>query len=90
MHHHPGGLVDDGDVVVLIEDLQRDRLRGGFNYVRLGYLEVHDIPDRHPICRVGGVTVEMDQVALDQACRGRAAQVVCVLGQEAIQPRRRG
>jgi hypothetical protein len=85
---HPRWFVDDRDVLVLIDDLQGDLLASRFDNVCLGDLELDDVPGRHPVGRVGRVPVDNDQVTLDQACGGGPAQVVSVLGQEAIEPRR--
>src|SRR5256886_7500196 len=86
---HAGGLVDDRDVVVLVNDVQRDLLRAGLHDIRLGDLEVDDVSGSHAVRRVGGVTVDQDEVTLDEP-RGRgAAQLWGLLGEKAIEPRRR-
>ena len=84
---HPGRLVYDGDVFVFVNDVERDRLRRGLGDVRLGDLELHHIAGRHPVRGIGRLAVDVNEVALDQARGGRAAEVVSVLGEKAIQPR---
>ena len=87
---HAGGLVDDRDVVVLVNDVQRDLLRAGLEDIRLRDLEVDDVSGSHAVRRVGGVTVDQDEMTLDEP-RGRgAAQLWGLLGEKAIEPRRRG
>ena len=57
---HPGRLVDDGNVFVLVHDLKRDRLGGGVRDVSLWDLEIHHVARRHPISGIGGVPVYLD------------------------------
>jgi len=78
--NHPSGLVDDRDVAVLVNDVERDCLRTRLHHVRLGDLEINDVSGRHAIGRVGGVTVDQREVTLDQTRRRRPAQVGRVLG----------
>jgi hypothetical protein len=42
VNHHAGGLVDDGQVFVLVHDVERDLLRGGAQRRRLGLAEDRD------------------------------------------------
>ena len=87
---HPRGLVDDGDVFVLVDDVEGNRLGSGLDDVRLRNLEIDDVSGCHAVGGVRGVTVHHHQMALDQPRRGRPAQLGSVLGKEAIQPGRRG
>jgi hypothetical protein len=84
---HPGRLVDHGQIFVLIEDLERNRLRHGFRHVRLGDLEFDDVARRYAVGGIGALPVDPDEVALDQARGGRPAQVAGMLGEKAVQPR---
>jgi hypothetical protein len=65
MDDHPRRLVDDGDVIVFVEDVQRDGLPDRLDYEGLRYLQVDDISRGHAVRRVGGMTVDPDEVALD-------------------------
>ena len=73
---HARRLVDDRQVVVLVNDLEWNRLRRGFGYVSLRDLELHDVARHHAVRRVGGLAVDPHEVALDQARGGRPAQVL--------------
>src|SRR5207253_10401618 len=85
-----GRLVAAREVVVLVTDVQRDLLRAGLHDIRLRDLEVDDVSGSHSVRRVGGVTVDQDEMTLDEP-RGRgAAQLWGLLGEKAIEPRRRG
>src|SRR5450631_451113 len=90
VNDHTRRLVDDGKVLVLVKDLERDRLCGGVRDVSLRDLEIHDVARRHAIRRIGGSAVDADEMALDQTRGGRAAEVFSVLREKAIQPRSRG
>ena len=90
MDDHPRRLVDDGDVIVFVKDVQRDGLRDRLDHEGVRYLQVDDISRDHAVRRVGGMTVDVYQVALDQSCGCGAAQVGRLLGEEAVQPRRPG
>src|SRR5712671_3631859 len=90
MDDHARGLVDDRQVVVLIENVERNLFRGRVRDVSLRDLELDHVTHAYAIRGIGRVAVDPDQVALDQPRRGRAAQVDRVLGQEAVQARGRG
>jgi hypothetical protein len=88
VHDHSGGLVDDGEIVILVHNLQRYVLGGRVADIGLGYLELHHVAHGDAVRRIGGVAVDAHEVALDEARRCRAAEVLSVLGEKAIQPRR--
>jgi hypothetical protein len=87
---HPGGLVDHGEVFVLVDDVQRDLLGPHLHGVGLGNLEVDGVAGGNAVRGVGRVPVDKDEVAFDQASGRGAAEVLRVLGQKAIEPRRSG
>lgn len=87
---HPCGLVDDCEVFVLIHHVQCDRFGGGLVYVGLRNLEFDDVTRCHAIRGIGGPAVHQDEVALDEARGSRAAEVLRIFGEEAIEPERRG
>ena len=72
------------------DDLERNRLGCDLGYVCLRDLEFHDVTGRDAIRGIGGVAVDPHEVTLDQARGGRPAQVLRLLGEKAVQPRRRG
>jgi hypothetical protein len=90
VHDHAGRLVDDGDVLVLEYDVERDRLRGNVGDVGLRDLELDDVASGYPVSGISRLAVDLNQVALDQACGRGPAEVFGVLGEKAIQPRGRG
>jgi hypothetical protein len=90
MDDHARRLVDDDEVVVFVDDLERDGFRGGDGFVSLGDLELDDGARGDAIRRLRRLTIDPDEMALDQPGGRGAAKVRGVVGQEPIQPRRRG
>src|SRR5216683_1451551 len=86
VHDHPGRLVDDGEILVFIKDIERDVLRGGVADVGLRDLELDHVARGYVVGGIGSVTVDVHEVALDESRRGGAAEVLSVLGEKAIQP----
>jgi hypothetical protein len=70
MDHHPGRLVDHRQVIVLIKEVERNRLRFGIGDVSLRDLELDHVTDREFIGGIGRPAVDASQMALDQARRG--------------------
>jgi len=89
MNHHTGRLVDDEQVFILIDDIERDRLGHGHRRVCLRNLDLDNVSGRHPIRWLGGLAVDPDQATLDEPRGGRPAQVVRVIRDEAVEPERR-
>jgi hypothetical protein len=86
MHDHARGFVDDCEIVVLVQELERNVLRGGGADIGLRDLELDDIARNDTVGGVGGAAVDAHEVALDQARGGGAAQVLRMLGEKPIQP----
>jgi hypothetical protein len=89
VHDHAGGLVDDHEVAVFVEDVERDVLGRDRRRELLGQVVLDNVARRDA---VGGAA----RPAIEQDCRlpgeprgGGAAEARSVLGQEAVQPRRR-
>jgi hypothetical protein len=87
VHDHARGLVQHDYVVILVDDIERDRLSRGVRDVSLRDLELDDIPYPHAVGGIGGPAVDEHEVALDQPRCSGAAEVVGMLGEKAIQPR---
>lgn len=86
---HAGPLVDDHQVVVLIDDLQGNVLRLERRRVRLRDFDFDDVAGCYAVSGLTRLAVDGYEVALDQT-RGRGtAQVRRVLGNEAVEARRR-
>src|SRR5258708_35311357 len=90
VYDHARRFVDDREVVVLVHDLQRNRLCDGFCDVGLRNLEIDDSARHHAVGGIRRLSVDPHHVALDQARGGRPAEVLGVLGEKAVQPRGRG
>ena len=89
MDHHPGRLVDDYEVTVFIHDVERYRLGLGNGRVSLRNLELDLVAGRDAVRGTRRAAVEGDEMALDQTRRGGTAQVMPMLGEEAVEPWRR-
>ncbi len=63
--HHAGGLVNHGQSVVFVEDLDRDVLGFGGRVRQLGQPHAYDIPGADPIGRLDGPPVDEDRVGVD-------------------------
>src|SRR3989440_10884170 len=83
---HACRFVDDGDVLVFVDDVEGDRLRGRIDDVSLRDLELDHVAPRNPVRRVGGMPVDEGEMALDQARRGGAAELRRMLGEEPVKP----
>jgi len=90
VNDHPSRLVDDRKVFVFVDHLERYLLGRSVGDVRLGDLELHHIPGCDTIRGIGGPAVEANKMAFDEACGSRAAEVVSVLGEKAVQAKGRG
>lgn len=90
VNDHPGGLVDDRKVFVFIDHLKRYLLGSSVGDVRLGDLELNHVPGCDTIRGIRGPAVDANEMALDEARGSRAAEVVSVLGEKAVQPKGRG
>jgi len=65
MHNQARRLVDHHQVVIFVDDLERDRLGGSNRDVCLRDLVLDDVPFRDTIRRICARTVDADEVALD-------------------------
>src|SRR5712691_148245 len=89
VHDHSRGLVDDKEVLILVDDLERDFFGLSVRAVGLGDLELDHVAGGDSIRRICGLAIDRDQVALDQARGRRAAQIAGMLRDEAVKSRRR-
>ncbi len=89
--HHPGGLVDDHEVGVRVNDLQRNLLRRGRRSgAAIGRLVLDLVARRDPVRGSRRLAIQAYRTVADQAGRRRSAHLRCVIGQESIQSRPRG
>lgn len=85
MHHHAGRFVDDEQIAVLIDDLERDRLGRCNRGISLRNLELDNVSGRDAIRGIGSLAVDPNQAAFDEPRRGGPAQVERILRYEAIE-----
>ena len=89
VHDHARRLVDDGEVVILVDDVEGYVLGSCLQHKRLRQLDFDDVTGRDAVGGLGRPAVEPNEVSFDQPRRSRPAQLVRLLGDEAVQPRRR-
>ena len=73
VHHQPLGLVDDQQVVILVDDIQRDFLRGDVHGLGFGNLVGNRVPDIQFIVFLSGLSVAQNQSVLNELLGGAAA-----------------
>ena len=89
MHHKPAGLVDDDDVVVLIDNIERDILTGGLRRNGLRDVDCDRIAGGDMISGVAdGGASEADGTSQDQRLQPRARQLRAAHRQHAVEPGR--
>jgi hypothetical protein len=72
MHHHAGRLVDDDEILVLVEDGQRERLRARRRIDRLGELDADGLAGLHELIGLRFAAGDADQPFPDQPLDLRA------------------
>src|SRR5712692_4107086 len=88
MHNHARRLVDDHQVRVFVDDLERDRLGGRNRDVGRWDLVLDDVPFRNAVRGIGGLAVDADHVAFDEPRGSRTAELAFALRDEAVEPGR--
>ena len=89
MHHQAPGLVDDDDVVVLIDDIERDLFARGLGGDRLRHVDCDRIAAGDMISGVAnGGAFDADGTGQDQRFQPRARQVGKAHRQHAVEPGR--
>jgi hypothetical protein len=85
--HHAGGFVDDGEVLVFVEDFQRDVFGGGVERSGLrGAFNLDGFAAVEFLFGLGGVAVDADLVGFDKELDAGAGDVGERLGQVLIEP----
>jgi len=82
--------VDDSQVLVLVHDFEGDRLGSRLGDVSRRYLVLDKVACGHAVGGIRRLAVHEYEVALDQPCGGRAAEIRALFGEEAIEAGRRG
>src|SRR5262249_41225836 len=86
MNCHAGCLVDDDQVVVFVENLQRNRFRPGLDPLRGGWIHLNLAAGWHKVGSSRGPAIETNESGADQLLDPRARQFRKRLGQKKIQP----
>ena len=75
MHHQAGGFVEDDEIIVLMQHLQRDFLRAGFDRLRRRFLHGNNVArlDFRPRLRAG--LIQQDVARFDQALDARTGEM---------------
>lgn len=89
MDDEPARLVDDDDVVVLVDNVQRDVLRNGVDGRGLFGGEFDLLVSRELVALVRHFAVHEDTPVLDGFRRGGAGQVFNCAGEAGVEPRTR-
>src|SRR5207302_354446 len=85
VHHHPRGLVDDQQVLVLVEHRQRDLLRSRAKVGGRGQAELYNIARPNLVGGPGRIPVDEDRALAGQSPRRRACQLRGLLAQETVE-----
>ena len=72
---HGERLVDDGEVLILVEDFERDVLRRRLRPLGLGQLDRDAIADARLVAGPLGDSIDGDAAGLDRPLNDRAAEV---------------
>ena len=85
VNDHTLGLIDDKQVVVLIDDIQRDILGPGLDGLRVRQVDGVDFAGRHLILFVDGRAAAGHKPLLDQILQRTAGQRRALPGQPGVQ-----
>ena len=84
MHHEPRIFINDNDVLILKQHLQRNVLRGGFGRNCLGQGNLNDVAHLHRIARFGGLIIAKDVLLANQLLNARPRQISQATGEPGI------
>jgi len=86
MHHPTGWFVQDEEIVVLKKNLERHRLRLGFNLCDLRFAQFDDLPRAHGIARAGRVSIHPNESVANKRLKSRPGKGRERPGEKAIEP----
>ena len=86
MHDHPLGFVDDEQVFVLIDDVERDILRLRFDRLRVGQRQRDGVAGGDLVFFVGRRAVAQHLPLFNQRLQRAAGKLPRLRGQPAVQP----
>ena len=85
--HHVGRLIDNDDVIVLVDNLERDRFRGGLGRLRRRHVEHDGIAGIDAMARIADrAAADRDRAGLDQRLEPAARQFGDMRRQHAVKP----
>ena len=91
MHHHAGGLVDDGEVLVFEDDVERNVLRSGFERRGMRFAGDENLFATAQFERGFRLrTVDGDIALIEQQLHARSADALKLRGDEVIETLTRG
>ena len=89
MHHQPGGLVDDQQVVVLVGNFERDIFGDDLHFApRVGHHDLDTVERLDLVARFRGLAVHEDVAAVGSRLDTVARAFLHAYGQELVQPQR--
>jgi hypothetical protein len=86
MHHHAGGLVDHGDRVVLVDDVEGDRLGSEYGRLAAGAGHFDAVAGAHAAACARGGVVHADMPGVDQMLHGGTREGALDFGEVAVEP----
>ena len=86
VHYQPLGLVDDQQIIVLVDDIQRHFLGRDVHSLRLGNLVGNGIANIQFVVFLTGLSVAGNQPFLNELLGGAAAQIRHAPGEKGVQP----
>ena len=86
MHDNSGRLVQDEEVVVFENDIERDLLRLGFDFLDLGFPHFHVVAGADEIARPGRFAIVGDELAANQRLQSGPGKRGKRLGQKTVEP----
>jgi hypothetical protein len=85
MHHHSGGLVDDGEVLIFVKDIQRDRFRRYSYWLRRRYFDCDNLAGLEAVGRFRGDAIHANTTFGNQCLEPCAAEIGSVGGEKAVE-----
>jgi hypothetical protein len=86
MDHEAGGLVEDEEVRVFEEDIERNILRLEQGGLRRRLADRDGVASVYFVARFGGFSRECDVALLDERLKSRAGEMGDLCGEEAVEP----
>jgi hypothetical protein len=85
MHHHSGGLVDHGEIVIFVENIQRDRFGRYSHRLRRRDFDFDDLAGFEAVGRFRGDAIHANTTFGNQCLEPCAAEIGSVGGEKAVE-----